>query len=165
MLQRHNSVAFFYRIRLTSPGFLLSLSTNRARWMSRLASSASGFGAALVCLGVAAGCATLDSRPAAQVVKERAQARWNARVAGDTKAEYGYFSPATRQTLKYEDFASNARVGFWKAVTVDRVECGKPDVCTAHVIIEYEHRGARIKTPLQETWIQEGRDWWFATKD
>jgi len=130
-----------------------------------LASKASGFGAVLVSSLVAVACATLDSRPAPEVVKERAQARANALVAGDSRAVYGYFTPATRQTLKYEDFASSAQSRFWKAATVDKVECEKPDVCTARMTIEYVYKGARIKSPLQETWVQEGKDWWYAAKD
>jgi hypothetical protein len=31
--------------------------------------------------------------------------------------------------------------------------------------VEYVHKGARIKSPIQETWIQEGKDWWYAAKD
>jgi len=27
------------------------------------------------------------------------------------------------------------------------------------------HKGARIRSPIQETWIQEGKDWWYAAKD
>jgi hypothetical protein len=165
MLQMYNSVAFLYRIRLTSPGFLHSLSPNRSRWMSRLVSRGSGFMAALACLAVAAGCVTLDSRPAPEIVKERAQARWNAQVSGDVKAVYGYFTPTVRRTLRFEDFASNAKSGFWKAVTVDGVECQKEDVCAVSVTIEYEYRGGRIKTPVKETWIRDESNWWFATKD
>ena len=165
MLQIHNSVAFFYRIRLTSLRFLHSLSSNRASRMDGLASKASSLGAVLVSLLVAAGCATLDSRPAPEVVKERAEARAKAVVAGDLKAVYGYFTPTTRKSLKYEDYASSVRAGFWKAVTVDRVLCDKPEVCTVHMTVEYVHKGARIKSPIQETWIQEGKDWWYAAKD
>lgn len=164
MLQTYNSVAFFYRIRLTSLGFLHSLSSNRASRMGGLASKA-GLGAVLVSLVVAAGCATLDSRPATEVVKERAEARAKALVTGDVKAAYGYFTPTTRKSLKYEDYASSVRTGFWKAVTVDRVQCEKPEVCTVNMTVEYEHKAARIKSPIQETWIQEGKDWWYATKD
>jgi hypothetical protein len=119
----------------------------------------------LVSWGVAAGCATLDSRPAPEVVKERAQARANAIIAGDTRAAYGYFTPAARKTLKYEDYVSSVKAGFWKAVTVEKVECEKPDVCTVGLKVEYERKGARIKSPLRETWIQEGKDWWYALKD
>jgi len=98
-------------------------------------------------------------------VKERAQARATALVVGDVKAAYGYFTPTTRKSLRYEDYVSSVRTGFWKVVTVDRVLCEKPEVCTVHMTVEYVHKGARIKSPIQETWIQEGKDWWYAAKD
>lgn len=165
MLRGNNSVAFFYRIRLTSLRFLHSLSSNSARRTAGLVLRAGGFAAVAMSLMVGAACATLDSRPAADVVKERSQARWNALMTGDTKMAYGFFTPTTRATLKYEDYAANAKTGFWKSVTVDSVDCKKEGVCTAHMTIEYQYKGGRVKTPVQETWIQEGKNWWYAVKD
>lgn len=164
MLQRHNSVAFFYRFRLTSPSILHSLSTNKASRMGSRASKAGWLGVVAAGLLIAS-CATLESRPAAEVVKERAQARWNALVSGDPKAAYAYFTPTTRQTLKVDDYASSVNKGFWKSVTVDRVECNNADLCTAYATVEYEHKLGRVKTPLQETWIREGQNWWYALKE
>ena len=165
MLQRHNSVAFFYRIRLTPPPFLHSLSTNNERWTRSLKAMAVRLGVAVAGLGLLASCATLDSRPANEVVKERAQARWNALVSGDATAAYAYFTPTTRNAMKSEDYASSIKKGFWQSVTVDRVECEKPDLCTAYATVEYQHKLGRVKTPLQETWIREGQDWWYALKE
>jgi hypothetical protein len=115
-------------------------------------------------VAVAAGCAMLDTRPAEVVVKERAEARIKAVVAGDTKQMYDFFTPAVRKTLRYEDYASSVNRGFWKAAVVDKVECQKPDVCDASLSVTYEFRGAKVTTPLRETWIKEGRDWWYAVK-
>jgi hypothetical protein len=120
---------------------------------------------AIAGLGVAASCATFDSRTPAEAVKERAQARWNALVSGDATAAYAYFTPTTRQTLKAEDYASSIKKGFWKSVTVDRVECASADLCTAFATVDYQHRLGRVSTPLQETWIREGRNWWYALKE
>jgi hypothetical protein len=164
MLQKRHSVAFFYRIRLTRPLFLHSLSGNNGVRTRSLKSTARQW-IAIVGLGVVASCAILDSRAPAEVVKERAQARWNALVSGDATAAYAYFTPTTRQTLKAEDYASSIKKGFWKSVTVDRVECGNADLCTAFASVEYQHRLGRVTTPLQETWIREGRNWWYALKE
>jgi hypothetical protein len=133
--------------------------------MGRLALKASSFGIAWIGLGILTACATLDSRPSPEVVKERAQARWNALVSGDARAAYAYFTPTTRQTLKADDYISSVKKGFWKSVTIDRVECSTADLCTAYATVEYEHRLGRVKTPLQETWIREGRNWWYALKE
>jgi uncharacterized protein YchJ len=122
--------------------------------------SAAGVVAAFLIATLTA-CATVDPRAAEETVKARAQARWNALVLGDVKSAYDYFSPGSRATSSLADFASGIRIGFWKAVTVDKVECGTPDRCEVHTTIEYEHRGMRIKTPHRETWIREDSNWWF----
>ena len=115
-------------------------------------------------VAVFGGCAALDSRPPEEVVKERAQQRWDVLVKGDLKAAYQYLSPGSRAVMTSEAYASGIRVGFWKAATVDKVLCEKPDVCDTVTTIEYEFRGSRIKTPLKETWIKEGSSWWFVQK-
>ena len=111
-----------------------------------------------------AGCAALDPRPPEEVLKERVQQRWDAMVKSDFRAAYQYLSPGSRAVMTPEGYASSLKAGFWKAATVDRVICEKPDVCDALVTIEYEFRGSRIKTPLKETWIKEGSSWWFVQK-
>jgi hypothetical protein len=126
---------------------------------SRLARIAVAFGGLAV-----ASCAVVDTRPAAEIVKERAEARAQAYVAGDTRKMYEFLSPAARKTVRYEDYAPSLNPGFWKAATVEKVECAKPDVCDVSLSIEYMFKGSRIRTPLRETWIQEERNWWYATK-
>ena len=117
--------------------------------------------AAVVLVAVSASCATVEQRRPEDAVKEKAQARWNALVQGDVKAAYEYFSPGSRATLSLIDFTNGIRIGFWKKVAVDKVECGGPDSCEVFTTIEYDHRGMRIKTPHRETWVREGTNWWF----
>lgn len=117
--------------------------------------------AAALLAALVAGCATSPPpRPAQEIVKDRAQARWNALVQGDVKAAYEFFSPGSRITMSLADFASGIRVGFWKEVAVDKVECDA-DRCEVSTTIEYEFRGSRIKTPNRETWVRDGSDWWY----
>jgi len=114
---------------------------------------------------VFAGCATVaKGPPAEEIVKDRAQARWNALVQGDVKTAYGYYTPGTRQTLSLADFAAGMKMGFWKKVTVDKVECGSPDRCEVSTTIEYEYRGQRVQSPSRELWIHEGSDWWLVRR-
>ena len=165
MLHERNSVVIFYRIRLTGLSIFTSLSSNvgqsMGRWVSKACRLAGVFlGGALL----ASACASLDSRPAPEVVKERSQARWNALVKGDTAKTYDYLTPTARNTLKLDDYTANMRAGFWKAVTVDKVECDGPDLCVVSVTVEYDHKMGRNKSPLQETWIREGSNWWYAQK-
>jgi hypothetical protein len=117
-----------------------------------------------VTLAMLAGCAGIGTRPPEQAVQERAQARWDLLVKGDIAAAYGYMSPGSRSVITPQGYESSIRRGFWKSAKVDKVECATPESCEAHATIEYEYRGQRIKSPLRETWIQEGRNWWFVQK-
>lgn len=151
LLRIDNSVVKFFKFCLTPLLTFTSLPLNKAAWM--------------VVAIVATGCAGMVSRPPAEVVKERAQARWNALLSTDLKTAYEYFTPTTRQSLRYEGFVMSYKQGFWKSATVDKVECPKPDVCLVDVTIESELRkGLVVKGPLRETWIREGNDWWYALK-
>jgi hypothetical protein len=123
-------------------------------------------GAALSALTVLAlaGCAGVKPRSAEESVRERAQARWDALVKGDTKTAYGYMSPGSRSVITPEAYEGSLRAGFWKSAVVDKVECGSAQSCDALATIEYEHLGRRTKTPLRETWIRDGTEWWYLRK-
>ncbi len=164
MLRIHNSVVNFYRIRLTPSAILNSLSPNATRRMDVSALKSVRLAVAFTGVVVAAGCAMMDTRPREVIVKERAEARIKAVLAGDTKSMYEFFSPAVRKTLKYEDYASSVSKGFWKAAKVEKVECPEAGVCNVGLTVEYVYKGAKVTSPLGETWIQEGRDWWYAVK-
>jgi len=112
---------------------------------------------------VIGGCAVTPSAPE-EAVKQRAQARWDAMVKGDFNAAYGYLSPGSRSVITASDFASSLRAGFWKSAVVEKVECGSAQSCEVSATIEYEYLGRRTKTPLRETWIREGSEWWYLRK-
>lgn len=119
------------------------------------------FATGLAVMAMVASCAAVKPRTAEEIVKERAQARWDALVKGDAKAAYAFMSPGSRALLTAEAYVTSIRVGFWKSAQVNKVECGTEQACEAHVTIEYEFQAQRIKTPLRETWIREGTDWWY----
>ena len=98
------------------------------------------------------------------MVKERAQARWDALVKGDLNAAYGYLSPGSRSIISASDYAGTIRRGFWKAAKVEKVECGSAQSCEVFATIEYEFSGMRTKTLLRETWIRDGSEWWYLQK-
>jgi hypothetical protein len=114
-------------------------------------------------VGVTA-CAVFDQRPPEEKVVARAQERWNALVKGDLKAAYGYLSPGSRAVMDLESYEASIRRGFWKSAKVDKADCAAQQSCEVYVTIEYEFRGGRTKTPLRETWIQEGSNWWLVQK-
>ena len=113
---------------------------------------------------VLSGCAGISPRTPEAIVKERAQARWDALVKGDFNAAYGYLSPGSRSITTASDYASGLRRGFWKSAVIDKVECGTAQSCDASATIEYEFMGMRTKTPLRETWVRDGSEWWYLQK-
>lgn len=113
---------------------------------------------------VVAGCSLLEQRPAPEVVKERAQGRWDAMVKSDLRTAYQYLSPGTRDVMSLERYEAGINKGFWRSATVDRVECSSADRCEAHATIEYDFQGRRTKTPLREIWIREQSNWWYVAK-
>lgn len=157
MLHRHNSVVKFNRICLTRSSILNSLSSNIASVASLLLAAT---------LVLAAGCAVqaVDSRPDAEVVKERAQARWDALVSGDWAKAYGYLSPVSRSTTTLQQYEGGLKKGFWKQAQVETVDCSSGTLCEVHASIEYEYQGRRTKSPLRESWLKEGSTWWYVQK-
>lgn len=117
---------------------------------------------AVLVAGVAA-CATIAGGTPEDVVKERAQARWDDLVRGDYHAAYRYLSPGSRQVRSEQDYVNSLRPGFWKSAKVDQVKC-EAARCEVDATIEYEFQGQRTKSPLRETWIREGSDWWYVLR-
>ena len=120
--------------------------------------------AAVVFVAVLVGCAGVAPRSDEAVVKQRAQARWEALVKGDFNAAYGYFSPGSRSVMSATDYALSLRRGFWKSAVIEKVECGSAQICEVSATIEYELKGLRTKTPLRESWIRDGSEWWYLRK-
>jgi hypothetical protein len=111
---------------------------------------------------VMAGCATAGlGRPDKEIVAERAQERWNALVKSDFNRAYGYISPAGRELVNSEAYASSLKREFWTGAKVDGVECPTPDACEADVTIEYQRRGLKMTTPVREKWVKHRSNWWF----
>jgi hypothetical protein len=166
MLHIHNSVVNFYRIRLTVLSIFNSLRSNSVRQMGISALKASRWAVVFGGLAVAAaGCAAVDKRPPAEIVKERAEARLKAVLAGDGRTVYQYLTPTIRKTLTVEEYVARVPTGFWKAASIEKVDCPRENVCDVSLNVEYAYKGSRIRTPVKEAWIQEDRNWWYAVKD
>ena len=111
-----------------------------------------------------AACAVFDRRTPQEVVKEKAQARWDALVKGDVAAAYVYLSPGSKAMTPLDAYKNSIKPGFWKSVVVDKVDCTTVESCDVVATIEYEIQSRRIKTPMKETWIRDGSNWWFVQK-
>jgi len=119
--------------------------------------------AGMMALALVAGCA---AAPASRerAVESRAQARWDALIAGDLVKAYEFLSPGSREVYTRENYMASVRAGMWKKARVDRVECAEPDLCDVVMQIDYVYRGSPISTPLRETWSRSGDEWWFVLK-
>ena len=94
-------------------------------------------------------------------VTERATKRWQALIAGDLDAAYGYFSPATKATYPLDLYKVRMRPGIWRNAKVDSVKCAD-SVCEVTVVVTVDHaRLQGIVTPVAERWIiQDGLAWY-----
>jgi len=115
-----------------------------------------------------AGCAV---NPASQEQKivDRAQARWDAIIAGDHESAYAYYSPGYRSATSVIDFAvemRTRRVGYTSAKYVSH-ECGEAR-CTIKFLV-----GFRVPAPIpgmtvfdstqliEDTWVRTDGKWWY----
>ncbi len=108
------------------------------------------------------GALTPDSPPELkkEVVAARAIARWDALIKGDLDAAYDYLSPASRATMSLATYKANHKVGMYRAVKIDSVECDA-DVCTVMLHLSFDYKRVKgIDMPLVEKWlITDGKAW------
>ena len=122
--------------------------------------------AVIAAVALLAGCAAMapDNRPPEEVVKARAQARWDALLKEDYATAYSYLGPGSRAVNSMEAYKAAVPKNFYKAAQVHSVVCETPESCMVDVRVDYLFRGSRIKTPLAETWIKQEGNWWFVLK-
>ena len=157
LLRIRHSVVEISRNCLTLARTLLNLPLEM-RW-KRVGSAGAMVVATALC-----GCAGMTSSEAPEViVKQRAQDRWNAMIAGDLTKAYSYMSPASRTSISPELFRNSVRPGFWKSAEVESAQCVK-DACDVVVQVTYQSRGSSIRTPVKETWVNSEGGWWHVFK-
>ena len=129
-----------------------------------------GGGAVVVAL-VLAGCAAgggmgvLTAEAPATVKQEavaaRAKARWDALIKQDLEGAYAYLSPASKATMPLDLYKAKHKVGMFRTVKVDSVNC-EADACTASLSLTYDYKRFKgITTPLVEKWIIAQGQAWF----
>lgn len=112
-----------------------------------------------------AGCASLGPATPEQTVKERAEAYWKARIAGQFDKTYALTPPSYRKAFTKEQFAR--QFGSGASVTgseVMDVTC-QPEKCVAKVKLTAKPfiiglKLNSIDTYLDETWVLEDGQWW-----
>ncbi|MCC7215785.1 MAG: hypothetical protein IT517_03370 [Burkholderiales bacterium] len=128
---------------------------------------------AAVMLGVA-GCATGpvgqapqgDSPEArAELVKRRAQARWDALIKGDVKAAYDYLSPASRAVTSLERYQAKTNTAGFRSIRLDGVAC-EAEACKVRLWLTIDHRVMQgVTVPIEETWVFDGGQAWFVYRE
>ena len=95
-----------------------------------------------------------------EVVAARATARWNALIKGDLDAAYDYLSPASRATMSLAAYRANHKVGLYREVKINSVDCDA-DVCTVTLHLTFDFKRANgVVMPLEEKWlIADGKAW------
>lgn len=114
-----------------------------------------------------AACASLDSAPPEDQVRQRATERWQAMVAGDFSSAYNYYLPGFRAVITPDGF--RVRYGGTsnvKATEVVSVNCPEATKCMATVRLDFKPLlgrkfGDKISTHIDETWLLEDGKWWL----
>lgn len=120
---------------------------------------------------VAAGCGTIGGglgpdTPVAekeQVVRERANARWQALIKRDYPAAYGYLSAASRSSISLPAYKARFEAAQYRAVTIENVDCAS-GVCKVRVQLTFDlpaAKGQGLVVALNEDWIIDQGQAWF----
>jgi hypothetical protein len=114
-------------------------------------------------------CATTSTASPENIVKERAQARWDALLDGDFATAYSYYSPGYRSAMTVVDFEIGIRMRKvqYRTAEYQGHSCEK-NVCTVRFKVGYQ-----VATPVpglgdwesdgmvSEQWIKSNSEWWF----
>ena len=102
-----------------------------------------------------------------QIVAERAQARWDALLAGDFETAYSFASPSYRDIVDAVRFQQSlGGHASWLGAKVREVTC-REDVCEAMVRLKYRSPlppRMEFETDDIERWLSEDGEWWIFLK-
>ena len=113
----------------------------------------------------AAGCASLGASKPEDAVKQRAEAYWKARAAGQVDKAYELTSPSYRKVRTFDQFKMQFGNGASiKGVSVIKVDC-EAEKCTVRTKVEAAPAlmgvsVGTIATHLDEIWLLEDSQWW-----
>jgi hypothetical protein len=128
-------------------------------------------GALAVAVVLQAGCAGVGGLSASSpaevkndAVAARAKARWQRLIDRDLAGAYAYLSPASRATMPLDLYKAKHKVGLYRAVNIEGVDC-QADTCTVKLSLTYDYKRIKgVRTPLVEKWIISQGQAWFVDK-
>lgn len=104
----------------------------------------------LLFIALLTGCAHVSATPDAGALRERAQAYWNAKLAGDPVTTWNFEETKALGQLTLAQYAKSSGMMFTKVVITDaRIESDGKGIVT--IDTEYFVPGLRSKKPLQQT--------------
>jgi hypothetical protein len=116
------------------------------------------------CAGVGGLSASTSPEVKNEAVAARAKARWQRFIDGDLAGAYEYLSPASRAAIPLDLYKAKHRVGMYRSVNIDGVDC-QADTCTVKLSLTYDYKRVKgIKTPLVEKWIITQGQAWFVDR-
>jgi hypothetical protein len=108
-----------------------------------------------------------EPKTAEQIVAERAQARWDALLAGNFETAYSFATPSYRAVVDAVRFQQGlGGHASWLGAKVREVTC-REEVCEAMVRLKYRSPlppRMEFETDDIERWLSEDGEWWIFLK-
>lgn len=111
-----------------------------------------------------------DPRPPAEIVADRAQARWDAMIERDFEKAWQYYPPGYRDQTSASQFAAEfaRRPVRWENAEVDGIEC-EQQRCKTTARVDYSVPGApgqlagmKSSREVRGVWIEIDGNWWYS---
>jgi len=138
---------------------------------SRFSRSCASRATCLLALLALAACATIQDQ--SEVIGTRAQARWDALLAGDLAKAYTYLSPAYRSSvgpLQYQRQVLLQKVRWTGAQYIDS-ECLE-STCKVRISLDFALIGALPGVrrydghqEIEENWVKADGQWWYVPEN
>lgn len=112
-------------------------------------------------------CASLSTSAPEVEVRQRANERWQALVAGDIDRARSYHTPGFKALVSAAGYRGRiGNAGSWVGAEVTDVKCPEKAKCIVRVRIDFKpvmsrRFGDKISTHADETWLLEDSKWWM----
>ena len=135
---------------------------------SRLLSTSLKITATLVAAAALGACAAFTPKTPEQVVAERSQDYWTARIKGDKAKAYSYTHPSYKQVATEKDYALQNPGTFATSIVIEKVEC-EAEKCDVGLNMKVNPPiiGSKLKEVdifVSETWLLDQGQWWIYLK-
>lgn len=105
-------------------------------------------------------------------VVERAQARWDALLAGDIETAYQYYSPGFRSTYSMIDLGVSQRMRRVRQTSAEYLDHSCEETrCLVNFSVSFKvaqpvpgMSDYSSASPIEDTWIKTGGEWWYLPK-